>query len=90
MESHAKALSFWIAPFLCVLAPLRERIFLGEGRLLRRFLRFRDSSGAAMKLNLTSLEVTKDKGVMFIIRGKGMDENKDNISAIINSVAAEK
>ena len=50
----------------------------------------RDSSGTAMKLNLTSLEVTKDKGVMFIQRGNGMEENKEDITAIINSVAAEK
>ena len=50
----------------------------------------KDSSGAAMKLTLTSLEVTKDRGLMFIQRGKGMEENKDAVSAIINSVAAEK
>jgi hypothetical protein len=49
----------------------------------------KDSSGT-MKLTLTSLEVTKDKGVMFIQRGKGMEENKDDVTAIINSVAAEK
>ena len=50
----------------------------------------KDSSGATMKLALTSLEVTKDKGVMFIQRGKGMEENKEAITGIINSVAAEK
>jgi len=50
----------------------------------------KDSSGAAMKLTLTSLEVTKDKGVMFIQRGKGMEGNKEAIAGIINSVAAEK
>src|SRR3954463_5196486 len=49
----------------------------------------KDSGGAAMKLTLTSLEVTKDKGVMLIIRGKGVEENKDDITAIINSVTAE-
>jgi hypothetical protein len=48
----------------------------------------KDSGGAAMKLNLTSFEVTKDKGVMLIIRGKGVEENKDDITAILNSVAA--
>jgi hypothetical protein len=47
-------------------------------------------SSSTMKLTLTSLEVTKDKGVMFIQRGKGMEENKEDITAIINSVAAEK
>jgi len=34
--------------------------------------------------------VTKDKGVMLIIRGKGAEENKADITAILNSVAAEK
>ncbi len=42
-----------------------------------------------MKLTLTSLEVTKDKGVMFIQRGKGVEENKEDITAILNSVVAE-
>jgi hypothetical protein len=50
----------------------------------------KDSSGTAMKLTLTSLEVTKDKGVMLIIRGKGVAENQDDVTAIIKSVAAEK
>jgi hypothetical protein len=50
----------------------------------------KDSSGSTMKLTLTSLEVTKDKGVMLIIRGKGVAEKQDDITAIINSVAAEK
>lgn len=50
----------------------------------------KDSSGAAMKLTLTSLEVAKDRGVMLIIRGKGVPENQEQITAIINSVAAEK
>ncbi len=48
----------------------------------------KDSGGEAMKLNLTSFEVTKDKGVMLIIRGKGAEENADEIKAILNSVAA--
>jgi hypothetical protein len=50
----------------------------------------KESSGSIMKLTLTSLEVTKDKGVMFIIRGKGVAQNQEDIAAIINSVAAEK
>jgi hypothetical protein len=50
----------------------------------------KDASGTAMKLTLTSLEVTKDKGVMFIQRGTGMDANKEAVTGIINSVAAEK
>jgi hypothetical protein len=43
-----------------------------------------------MKLTLTSVEVTKDKGVMFIQRGEGMAANQEEITAIINSVAAVK
>lgn len=43
-----------------------------------------------MKLTLTSLEVTKEKGVMFIQRGTGMEDSKEDITAILNSVAAEK
>jgi len=50
----------------------------------------KDSNGATMKLTLTSLEVTKDKGVMFIQRGKGMEANKDDIAEILKSVTAEK
>src|ERR1044072_1549779 len=49
-----------------------------------------DFSGASTNLILTSLEVTKDRGVMFIIRGKGVAENKDDIDGILKSVAAEK
>ncbi len=50
----------------------------------------KDSSGAVIKLTLTSVEVTKDKGVMFIQRGEGMADNQEEITAIINSVAAVK
>jgi hypothetical protein len=49
-----------------------------------------DSSGTTTKLTLTSLELTKDQGVMFIIRGKGVADNQDDITAILNSVVAEK
>jgi hypothetical protein len=43
-----------------------------------------------MKLTLTSLEVTKEKGLMFIQRGEGLETNKDAITAILNSVKVEK
>lgn len=43
-----------------------------------------------IKLTLTSPEVTKDKGVMFIQRGKGTEENKEAITGIINNLASEK
>jgi hypothetical protein len=48
----------------------------------------KDASGATMKLTLTSLEVTKDKGVMVILRGEGVAKNQDEITAIMNSIAA--
>src|SRR5205809_249606 len=50
----------------------------------------KDANGETMKLNLTSLEVTKDKGVMVILRGKDVADNKDDITAIMNSIAALK
>ena len=50
----------------------------------------KESTGSTMKLTLTSVEVTKDKGVMFIIRGKGVAENQEDIDSILKSVAAEK
>jgi len=50
----------------------------------------KDASGAAMKLNLTSLEVTKDKGVMVILRGPGVADHQEEITAIMNSIAAVK
>jgi hypothetical protein len=50
----------------------------------------KDASGGAMKLTLTSLEVTKDKGVMLIQRGEGVADNQDDITAILNSIAAVK
>src|SRR3954470_21058832 len=50
----------------------------------------KDASGTAIKLTLTSLEVTKEKGVMFIQRGEGMAENQEEITAILNSVTVEK
>jgi hypothetical protein len=50
----------------------------------------KDSGGAATKLTLTSLEVTKDKGVMFIIRGKGIADNQADVDAVVKSVVAEK
>jgi hypothetical protein len=50
----------------------------------------KDASGGTMKLNLTSLEVTKDKGVMVILRGAGVADNQEEITAIMNSIAAIK
>lgn len=50
----------------------------------------KDASGGTMKLNLTSLEVTKDKGVMVILRGTGVADNQEEITAIMNSIAAVK
>ena len=50
----------------------------------------RDDSGGAMKLTLTSVEVTKDKGVMVILRGEGVAKHQEEITAIMNSIAAVK
>ena len=44
----------------------------------------------AMKLTLTSVEVTKDQGVMVILRGEGVADNQEDITAIMNSIAAVK
>ena len=48
------------------------------------------SDGKTMKITLTALEVTKDQGVMLIQRGEGMAEHADEITEILNSVAAAK
>ena len=50
----------------------------------------RDDSGGAMKLTLTAVEVTKDKGVMVILRGEGVAKHQEEITAIMNSIAAVK
>jgi hypothetical protein len=50
----------------------------------------KDASGGAIKLTLTSVEVTKDKGVMVILRGEGVADNQEEITAIMNSIAAVK
>lgn len=48
----------------------------------------KEAGGETMKLTLTSLEVTKEKGVMIILRGKGVAEHQEEITAIMNSIAA--
>ena len=48
----------------------------------------RDDSGGTMKLTLTAVEVTKDKGVMVILRGEGVAKHQEEITAIMNSIAA--
>lgn len=48
------------------------------------------SDSGPMKLTLTSVEVTKDKGVMLIQRGEGVAANQEEITAILNSIAAAK
>jgi|GEM_PF-4100512 len=39
-----------------------------------------------MKITLTAVEVTKDKGVMVIARGDGVTKRADEITAIMNSI----
>jgi hypothetical protein len=48
----------------------------------------KDETGATMKLSLTGVEVTKDKGVLVILRGEGVAKHQDEITAIMNSIAA--
>lgn len=50
----------------------------------------KDASGGAMKLTLTSVETTKDKGIMVIQRGEGVADKQEEITAIMNSIAAIK
>jgi len=45
------------------------------------------SNGKTMKLTLTALEVTKDKGVMVILRGDAVEKHAEEIAGILNSVA---
>jgi hypothetical protein len=48
----------------------------------------KDSGGGTMKITLTAVEVTKEKGVMVIASGDGAAKHADEITAIINSIAA--
>jgi hypothetical protein len=48
------------------------------------------SDGKTMKITLTSLEVTKDQGVMLIQRGDGMAEHAEEITEIVKSVTPAK
>lgn len=48
----------------------------------------KDASGATMKLTLSGVEVTKEKGLMVILRGPGVEKNQEEISAIMNSITA--
>jgi hypothetical protein len=48
----------------------------------------KDASGTTFKLTLTGIEVTKDKGLMVILRTPAEVKNQEEITAIINSIAA--
>jgi hypothetical protein len=48
----------------------------------------KDASGATFKLTLTGIEVTKDKGLMVILRTPAEVKNQEEITAIMNSIAA--
>jgi len=48
----------------------------------------KDKSGATMKLTLSGVEVTKEKGLMIILRGPGEAKHQEEITAIMNSIAA--
>jgi hypothetical protein len=47
-----------------------------------------DGSGKTIKLTLTAVEVTKDKGVMVILRGDAVEKHAEEITGILNSIAA--
>jgi hypothetical protein len=47
----------------------------------------KDASGGSMKITLTAVEVTKDKGVMVILRGEEVAKRANEITAIMNSIA---
>lgn len=48
----------------------------------------KDETGATMKLTLSGVEVTKDKGLMVILRGPGEASHQEEITAIMNSITA--
>jgi hypothetical protein len=49
----------------------------------------KDDKGT-VKLVLTGVEVTKDKGILVILRGEGQAAHQEEITAIMNSIAAVK
>jgi hypothetical protein len=48
----------------------------------------KDATGTTFKLTLTGIEVTKDKGLMVILRTPAEVKHQDEITAIMNSIAA--
>jgi hypothetical protein len=49
----------------------------------------KDDKGT-VKLTLSGVEVTKDKGILVILRGEGQAAHQEEITAIMNSIAAVK
>jgi hypothetical protein len=45
-------------------------------------------AGGTVRLTLTGIYLTKDKGVLVILRGEGEAKHQDEITAIMNSIAA--
>jgi hypothetical protein len=48
----------------------------------------KDEKGGTLKLTLSGVEVTRDKGLLVILRGPGEAKHQDEITAIMNSIAA--
>jgi len=48
----------------------------------------KDAAGATIKLTLTGIGVTKDKGLMVILRTPAEVKNQEEITAIMNSITA--
>jgi len=60
--------------------------------VIKHTLDAKDSKGNAVKLTLTGVEVTKDKGVLVIQRGteEGRKEHEAEVTGILESIAAIK
>ena len=60
--------------------------------VIKHTLDAKDSKGTVVKLTLTGVEVTKDKGVLVIQRGteEGQKEHEAEVTTIMESIAAVK
>jgi len=65
---------------------------MNEMNVVKHTLDAKDSKGNVVKLTLTGVEVTKEKGVLVIQRGtvEGQKEHEAEVTLILESVAAVK
>ena len=61
-------------------------------KVIKHTLEAKDSKGTVLKLTLTGVEVTKDKGILVIQRGteEGQKEHEAEVTTIMESIAAIK